>query len=238
MRRSSTCIPNVTSSVTSLSLPRRVSAPTTSASGAPLHTPLHTPLRAPLRAPLHTPLPPLQERFADLLQAGELLDAHRLLHPTPDWNREATWRGTPGALQCTTSCMVSLMLDGCGATVTRGSLAAHLLFGPKILQCVSRQHVLSPRLAASRRISGAPPNPPEYGRYFGKGMRIDYVLIQWCVPTFLWSTRIHHNARIQRGADTFVYIRCPVVDTPAVTVTATITAKATATAIATALPLK
>ena len=75
-----------------------------------------------------------------------------------------------------------------GLTVTGGSLAAHLLFSPKILQCISRQHVLSPRLAASRRISGAPPNPPEYGRYFGKGMRIDYVLIQRCVPTFLWST--------------------------------------------------
>ena len=54
------------------------------------------------------------------MQAGGLLDAHRELHPTPDWTRDATWRGTPGA----------------------------------------------------------PPNPPEYGRYYGKGMRIDYVLIQ------------------------------------------------------------
>ena len=61
-----------------------------------------------------------QERFAELLQVGGLLDAHRELHPTPDWQRDATWRGTPGA----------------------------------------------------------PPNPPEYGRYYGKGMRIDYVLIQ------------------------------------------------------------
>ena len=24
----------------------------------------------------------------------------------------------------------------------------------------------------------APPNPPEFGRYYGKGMRIDYVLVQ------------------------------------------------------------
>ena len=54
------------------------------------------------------------------MQAGGLLDAHRELHPPPDWQRDATWRGTPGA----------------------------------------------------------PPNPPEYGRYYGKGMRIDYVLIQ------------------------------------------------------------
>ena len=64
--------------------------------------------------------PAEQTRFADMLTAGELLDARRLTHPTPDWNRDCTWRGTPGA----------------------------------------------------------PPNPPEYGRYYGKGMRIDYVLLQ------------------------------------------------------------
>ena len=27
-------------------------------------------------------------------------------------------------------------------------------------------------------LGAAPPNPPEFGRYYGKGMRIDYVLVQ------------------------------------------------------------
>ena len=82
-----------------------------------------------------------QERFADLMQAGGLLDAHRLLHPTPDWQRDATWRGTPGA----------------------------------------------------------PPNPPEYGRYYGKGMRIDYVLLQAQLRARLVRTEVLGHGFERRG---------------------------------------
>jgi len=82
-----------------------------------------------------------QARFADLMHAGELLDAHRLLHPTPDWKRDATWRGTPGA----------------------------------------------------------PPNPPEYGRYFGKGMRIDYVLIHRQLRARLVRTQVFGHGAERHG---------------------------------------
>jgi exonuclease III len=85
--------------------------------------------------------PAEQERFADLMQAGELLDAHRLLHPTPSWTRDATWRGTPGA----------------------------------------------------------PPNPPEYGRYYGKGMRIDYVLVQRQLRARLVRTAVLGHGFERRG---------------------------------------
>ena len=85
--------------------------------------------------------PAEQERFADLMQAGGLLDAHRLLHPTPDWQRDATWRGTPGA----------------------------------------------------------PPNPPEYGRYYGKGMRIDYVLVQAQLRARLVRTEVLGHGAERRG---------------------------------------
>ena len=75
------------------------------------------------------------------MHAGELLDAHRLLHPTPDWKRDATWRGTPGA----------------------------------------------------------PPNPPEYGRYFGKGMRIDYVLIHRQLRARLVRTQVFGHGAERHG---------------------------------------
>ncbi|EER06765.1 hypothetical protein Pmar_PMAR018690, partial [Perkinsus marinus ATCC 50983] len=57
--------------------------------------------------------------FAELLEAGGLIDAYRQCHPDEDWEKDATWRGAPGK----------------------------------------------------------PPNPPEFGRFYGKGMRIDYVLV-------------------------------------------------------------
>ena len=82
-----------------------------------------------------------QTRFAELLRAGNLLDAHRLTHPEPDWQRDATWRGTPGA----------------------------------------------------------PPNPPEYGRYYGKGMRIDYVLIEAALRARLARTEVLGHSAERRG---------------------------------------
>ncbi|KAL1522809.1 hypothetical protein AB1Y20_017779 [Prymnesium parvum] len=71
-----------------------------------------------------------QRRFAMLLHEGGLVDAYRSLHPNPDWQRDVTWRGTPGR-------------DGV----------------------------------------------PELGRYYNKGMRIDYVLVdkqlEHCVESVL-----------------------------------------------------
>lgn len=58
-----------------------------------------------------------QMRFERTLKLARLHDAYRLLHPTASWERDVTWRGTPGR-------------EG---------------------------------------------TAPEAGRYYGKGMRIDYV---------------------------------------------------------------
>jgi len=59
-----------------------------------------------------------QARFRALLAEGGLVDAYRVLHPTANWMKDVTWRGSPGK-------------EG----------------------------------------------PPESGRYYAKGMRIDYVLV-------------------------------------------------------------
>jgi exonuclease III len=58
-----------------------------------------------------------QNRFKNLLQIGNLVNVYRLIHPTPNWSIDATWRGAPGV------------------------------------------------------------DIPNTGRYYGKGMRIDYILV-------------------------------------------------------------
>lgn len=58
-----------------------------------------------------------QNRFKNLLEIGNLVDVYRLIHPTPNWSIDATWRGAPGV------------------------------------------------------------DIPNTGRYYGKGMRIDYILV-------------------------------------------------------------
>ncbi|KAF4708592.1 hypothetical protein FOZ62_032376, partial [Perkinsus olseni] len=37
-----------------------------------------------------------QDRFAELLKTGDLVDAYRHCHPDEDWEKDATWRGAPG----------------------------------------------------------------------------------------------------------------------------------------------
>lgn len=37
-----------------------------------------------------------QNRFKNLLEIGNLVDVYRLIHPTPNWSIDATWRGAPG----------------------------------------------------------------------------------------------------------------------------------------------
>jgi len=76
-----------------------------------------------------------QVRFARTLEQAGMVDAYRLLHPTADWSRDVTWRGTPGA-------------------------------------------------------NGV----PEAGRYYGKGMRIDYAIVPKCGVRVLRAEVLGHGA--------------------------------------------
>ena len=40
--------------------------------------------------------PSWQARFRQLLSDGDLVDSYRALHPVANWERDVTWRGTPG----------------------------------------------------------------------------------------------------------------------------------------------
>ena len=80
-----------------------------------------------------------QSRFAALLDTGGLIDAYRLLHPTADWQRDVTWRGTPGV------------------------------------------H-----------------NPAE-GRYYNKGMRIDYVLVSRSLAPRIKRAIVHGKGPDRHG---------------------------------------
>ena len=73
-----------------------------------------------------------QKRFKSLCDAGNLVDAYRLLHPVANWSTDATWRGAPG-------------------------------------------------------VSG----PPESGRYYNKGMRIDYVLVDQTLAPRVSKATVH-----------------------------------------------
>ena len=72
-----------------------------------------------------------QERFAGLCGTGDLVDAYRHLHPSPNWQTDVTWRGTPGV------------------------------------------------------------NNPAEGRYYNKGMRIDYVLLSRSLVPRLRRAVVH-----------------------------------------------
>ena len=81
-----------------------------------------------------------QLRFRHVCEGGGLVDAYRLLHPTPSWQRDVTWRGSPG-------------------------------------------------------VNG----PPETGRYYAKGMRIDYVLVAQSLAPRVITAVVHGTGPERRG---------------------------------------
>ena len=80
-----------------------------------------------------------QTRFAALLDVGGLTDVYRHLHPTANWQIDATWRGTPGV------------------------------------------------------------NNPAEGRYYNKGMRIDYVLTSASLVPRIRRAVVHGKGPERRG---------------------------------------